>query len=274
MSKGYEKLSRILSEIRKITDFKPKVALVLGSGLGEYADKIEIAATVNYSDVKGLPTSGVAGHKGRFVFGYVKGVPVVIMQGRVHSYEGYTTEEATVPIRLMKLMGAEKLILTNAAGGVNPEFAPGDLMIIEDHISCFVKSPLIGENISELGERFPDMSDLYSKNIRSAIEASAEKCGINIKRGVYIQLSGPNYETPAEIRMCRALGADAVGMSTACEAMVAKHMGMEIGGISCITNMAAGICANKLSHEEVGLVAGRVSDSFERLITELVIRIG
>ena len=272
MNQAEEKLFRCLESVKKRTDFKPEVALVLGSGLGDCADGIRIEDTVDYKDIEGFPTSTVEGHKGRFVFGYVGKVPVVIMQGRVHYYEGYPMTDVVLPVRLMGLLGAKKLILTNAAGGVNFDFDPGDFMLIRDHITTAVPSPLIGPNMDKLGPRFPDMSEVYSVRMRNVVKDAAEKLGITLKEGVYMQFSGPNYETPAEIRMCRVWGADAAGMSTACEAMAARHMGMEVCGISCITNQAAGM-GEKLDHKEVQETADRVSRKFAGLVTEVIERV-
>ena len=271
MGELYQKLQTCLASIRKKTDFKPEVALILGSGLGDYADGIRIEATVDYTEIKGFPTSTVAGHKGRFVFGYVQDVPVVIMQGRVHYYEGYPMSDVVLPTRLMGMMGAKKLFLTNAAGGVNPSFKPGDFMMITDHITTGVPSPLIGPNLDELGSRFPDMSEVYSRRLQDVIRTSAKNCGISIREGVYVQFTGPNYETPAEVKMAGIWGGDAVGMSTACEAMAARHMGLEVCGISCITNMAAGISRQELNHKEVQETADRVAKSFKELVTEIII---
>lgn len=274
MSQVYDKLLRCYESVKANIDFQPKVALVLGSGLGNYAETIKIEATLDYDDIEGFPVSTIPGHKGRFVFGYVGDVPVVIMQGRVHYYEGYPIQDVVLPARLMKLMGAEVLFLTNAAGGVNFDFNAGDLMLITDHISTFVPSPLIGENISELGTRFPDMSDVYDKEFRKLILKKAEELSIPLKQGVYLQLTGPAYESPAEVRMCRLLGADAVGMSTACEAVAANHMKMKICGISCISNLACGMTEQPLSHTEVQEAADKAAPLFQKLVTESIIEIG
>lgn len=273
MNDVYEKLLSCLKSVREKTDFVPEVALILGSGLGEYAEEIEVAATIDYKDIEGFPVSTVAGHKGRFIFGYVNTVPVVIMQGRVHYYEGYPMTDVVLPTRLMGLMGAKILFLTNASGGVNKEFKPGDFMLLKDHIATFVPSPLIGANIGELGTRFPDMSDIYRKELRAVIKEAAKEDGIELQEGVYLQLTGPAYESPAEVQMCRILGADAVGMSTACEAVAANHMGMKVCGISCITNMACGIIDQPLSHVEVQETADRVAPLFKKLITASITKL-
>lgn len=266
----YKDYEIMLKAVREKTDFVPKVAIVLGSGLGALADEIDIKAIVNYNEIPGFPISTVQGHKGRFVFGYIDNVPVVIMQGRVHYYEGYSMEKATLPIRLMRMMGAEKLILTNAAGGINFNYSCGDLMLITDHISTFVPNPLIGKNIDEFGPRFPDMSDIYSLEMRNIIKRVAEENNIKLQEGVYAQLTGPSYESPAEIKMLRTMGADAVGMSTACEAIVANHCGFKVCGISCISNMASGVTENPLDHKEVQECADRVAPVFKKLIKEVV----
>lgn len=266
----YQKLMTCAASVRAKTDFKPEAALILGSGLGDYADGIEIVQTIDYTDIEGFPVSTVKGHKGRFVFGYVGKVPVVIMQGRVHYYEGYQMSDVVLPTRLMGVLGAKKLVLTNAAGGINETFQPGDFMMITDHITTGVPSPLIGPNLDELGDRFPDMSEVYSKALQEVIRKSAKECGVTLKEGVYVQLTGPSYETPAEVRMCRIWGGDAVGMSTACEAMAARHMGLEVCGISCITNLAAGLSERKLDHKEVQETADRVASDFKNLITKIV----
>ena len=266
----YNKLLNCVKSIREKTDFVPEIGLILGSGLGDYAKNIDVVAKIEYSDIEGFPVSTVPGHCGRFVFGYVGGKKVVAMQGRVHYYEGYPIGDVVLPTRIMGLLGIKKLFLTNAAGGVNFDFKPGDFMMITDHITSFVPSPLIGKNIEELGVRFPDMSEVYSKSLRELIVQAAAEHSIELKEGVYVQLTGPNYETPAEIRMCRLLGADAVGMSTACEAMAARHMGIEVCGISCITNMAAGMTKEKLSHTEVQETADRVARQFELHVSSVI----
>ena len=273
MNPVYEKLLKCYESIQKKIDFKPEIALVLGSGLGDYGETIDIVATLDYHDIEGFPISTVEGHKGRFIFGYIQGVPVVCMQGRVHYYEGYAMSDVVLPTRLMKMMGAKILFLTNAAGGLNFDFHAGDFMMITDHIMTFVPSPLIGENINELGARFPDMSDVYKKDLQDIIRGTAKELGIKLQEGVYIQLTGPNYETPAEVRMCRALGADAAGMSTAAEAVAANHMGMKVCGISCITNLGCGMLDQPLSHAEVQETADRVAVDFKRLITQAIVNI-
>ena len=266
----YEKLCRCVQEVKKKIDFQPEVPLVLGSGLGEYAREMDVKAVVPYKEIPGFPVSTVAGHQGRFLFGYVKQVPVVAMQGRVHYYEGYPITDVVLPVRLMGLLGAKKLILTNAAGGVNFSFNPGTLMVITDHIASMVPNPLIGPNMEELGTRFPDMSEIYDRKLREIILQAGRNTGVSLQQGVYVQLTGPSYESPAEIRMCRAMGADAVGMSTACEAVAARHMGLQVCGISCITNMAAGMSGQPLNHEEVQETADRVAEEFCRLVTETI----
>lgn len=266
MSRIYENVNGIYEKIKERVPFQPKVALVLGSGLGEFVTMLEVQGEIPYSEIEDFPVSTVPGHEGKFIFGYVGKVPVVIMQGRVHYYEGYTMEQVVLPIRLMKKMGAEILFLTNAAGGINPSFQPGDFMLITDQIARFVPSPLRGENPQELGVRFPDMSEVYTKKIQTQIKEVAEKLNIPLKEGVYIQFSGPEYETPAEIRMAKSIGADAVGMSTACEAIAAQHMGMKVCGISCISNLASGISKNPLSHVEVQKTADEVAPYFRKLV--------
>lgn len=271
MNQVYEKLMRCYASAREKVDFKPRVVLVLGSGLGNYGEQIRISQVLDYHEIEGFPVSTVPGHKGRFLFGYVDDVPVVAMQGRVHYYEGYPMTDVVLPIRLMKLLGAGILFLTNAAGGVNPEFSAGDFMLIKDQIASFVPSPLIGANLEELGPRFCDMSEVYDKDLQEIIRKTAKDLGIPLQEGVYIQLTGPNFETPAEVKMCRTLGADAVGMSTACEGIAANHMGMKICGISCISNLACGLTDQPLSHQEVQETADRVAPLFEKLVTASIV---
>lgn len=268
-----EKLKQCVKAVREKTDFVPEIALILGSGLGSYGEQMEIEAVVSYEELPGFPVSTVSGHAGRFLFGRVGGVKVVCMQGRVHLYEGYTPQDVVLPVRLMGMLGAKVLFLTNAAGGLGTGLAPGDLMMITDQIASYVTSPLIGENEEELGARFSDMSEIYSRVLRSEIRTAAEQHVIAMKEGVYIQFRGPQYESPAEIHMAGILGADAVGMSTAIEAIAAKHMCMQVCGISCITNLAAGISKNPLSHAEVQETANRIEKTFTELVTASIVRI-
>ena len=223
-----EQLDACCAFVSSRIDFKPEIALVLGSGLGGFAEKIDVKQTLNYKDIPDFPVSTVWGHAGRFVFGYCDGVPVAVMQGRVHMYEGYTPQEAVLPLRLLHILGAKVLFLTNAAGGIQHGMKAGEFMLITDQISSFVPSPLRGENIDELGVRFPDMSEIYGMRLQKIIRKAAVNADIPLKEGVYVQTAGPAYESPAEIRMFRLLGADAVGMSTAIEAIAARHCGMEI----------------------------------------------
>lgn len=270
MNQIYEKLMQCYACFKEKIDFEPEIALVLGSGLGDYADDIRVVAELDYHEIEGFPVSTVLGHQGKYIFGYVGEVPIVCMKGRVHYYEGYEISDVVLPIRLMKQMGAKVLFLTNASGGINTCFRAGDFMMIKDQIANFVPSPLIGPNMDELGVRFPDMSQIYDTKLQQILRKTAAINDIPLQEGVYIQLTGPNYETPAEVRMCRTLGADAVGMSTACEAIAANHMGMQICGISCISNMACGITANPLTHQEVQETADRVAPVFKKLVTECI----
>lgn len=267
-----EKIFAAAEFLRSRIPFAPEVGLVLGSGLGDFADTLEDAVRIPYADIPDFPQPTVEGHTGAFVFGRKMGKQVVALQGRLHYYEGFTQQELTLPIRVLAALGTKSLVLTNAAGGVNLNFRPGDLMLIADHINFSGSNPLIGPNLDSFGPRFPDVSDLYTKALRMAIRDKAAEAGIPVQQGVYLMYSGPNYETPAEIRAFRTLGADAVGMSTAPEALVAGHCGMQVVGISCITNMAAGVLPVKLSHAEVVETAAMVHDRFQKLL-ELVLTV-
>lgn len=270
MGEVYEKLQRCCESVRQKTDFVPEVALVLGSGLGDFAETIRVVCEIPYGEIGEFPVSTVPGHAGKFIFGYVGDVPVACMKGRVHYYEGYPISDVVLPVRLLKLMGARILFLTNAAGGVNTSFQAGDLMMIKDHIAVFAPNPLVGPNMDELGPRFPDMSHVYDLTLQKLIRSTARENHIFLQEGIYTQLTGPSYESPAEIRMLRLLGCDAVGMSTVAEAIAANHMGMKICGISCISNLAAGMTANPLSHKEVQEAADMAAPAFKKLVTETV----
>lgn len=265
-----DKISKCVNSIRKRTSFVPDVALILGSGLGDYASNIKIECEIPYSEIEGMPTSTVQGHDGRFIFGTVGDTKVVCMKGRVHFYEGYSISDVVMPTRIMAKLGAKILFLTNAAGGVNYNFKAGDLMLITDHISCFAPNPLIGPNIDEFGVRFPDMSHVYDVHLQDILRKVAVENKIPLKEGVYCQLTGPSYETPTEIRMLRTLGTDSVGMSTVVEAIAANHMGMKICGVSCICNLAAGMSAQPLSHKEVQEAADMAAPRFTKLVTEFL----
>lgn len=274
MNLVYDKLQGCLKSVRAVTDFVPKVAIILGSGLGHFAEEIDVAAKIAYSDIEGFPVSTVPGHQGQFVFGYVKGVPVVCMQGRVHYYEGYSISDVVLPTRLMGLLGAEYLFITNASGGINKNFKAGDFMVITDQISCFAPNPLIGANLDELGTRFPDMSHIYDEELQKIIFDTADSMGIEMQKGVYAQLTGPSFESPAEIKMLSIMGADAVGMSTAVEAIAANHMGMKICAISCVCNLAAGISENPLTHAEVQEAAAKAAPLFKNILRNTIEKIG
>lgn len=268
---GYKELNTIKEYIKGKTDFSPKAGLVLGSGLGGFSKKIKKAAEIPYAEIPRFPVSTVEGHNGSFIFGYVgcNRLPIVAMNGRVHYYEGYHMSEVVAPVRIMGMLGAKSIILTNAAGGINLSFKPGDLMIIKDVITTFIPNPLIGPNIDKLGTRFPDMSKIFSDRLMDVLRMVSKESNVNLCEGVYAQCTGPSFETPAEIKMLRTIGADAVGMSTACEAIAARHMGLEVCGISCISNMAAGILDQPLTHAEVQETADKVSAHFESIILGL-----
>lgn len=253
----------------KIQGFQPEIGIILGSGLGDFADEFE-SIIIPYNDIPGFEKSNVQGHKGQLVFAQINGKKVVMMQGRYHFYEGYSMQTVTFPVKVMKKLGVKTLIITNAAGAVTPEFRPGDLMLITDHINFMGTNPLIGKNDETLGTRFPDMSEVYSKELIQTAEAIAKKLNINYQKGVYAATTGPSYETPSEVKMFRMLGANAVGMSTAPEAIVANYCGLKILGISCLTNYAAGVSETPLNHQEVIDTANRVKESFKNLLSEIL----
>lgn len=253
----------------KIKDFKPEIGIILGSGLGDFADSLQ-GVRIKYSEIPGFENSTVAGHKGQLVFGEVQGKKAVVMQGRFHFYEGYHINRIVFPIKVMKKLGVKTLIITNAAGSVNKAFNAGDLLIITDHINLMGVNPLIGENDSTLGDRFPDMSDIYKHSLRDLAQKKGKELGLTMQKGVYAAMSGPSYETPAEINMLRIMGADAVGMSTVPEALVANYCGLDVLGISCITNSAAGVHPSRLSHAEVVETAEKVKEDFKKLIYEVI----
>ena len=249
---------------------KAEIAVILGSGLGGYVDALEDAKSISYADIPGFPVSTVPGHAGRWWVGNLHGKRVFMMQGRFHSYEGYDQQTVTLPIRVMKKLGVETVVVTNASGGVNTAFLPGDLMLITDFINLSGKNPLTGPNLDEFGPRFPDMCHAYDVELQKLACAAAEKIGIRLQKGVYCWMNGPTFESPAEIRMARVIGADAVGMSTVPETIVARHSGMKVLGLSCITNMAAGILDQPLNHEEVMETGNRVKDTFRKLVDTII----
>lgn len=265
-----EKINESVEFIKAHIKENPEVGLILGSGLGSLADTIDNPIKIKYEDIPHFPKSTVEGHAGQMVIGKLAGKVVVAMQGRFHFYEGYDIREVTFPVRVMSGIGIKSLMVTNAAGGVNTEFEPGDLMIIKDHLNYTGQNPLIGENLDNLGPRFLDMSNAYDKEYRSIAKASGRKLGLDIKEGVYTWFTGPTYETPAEVRMARVLGSDAVGMSTVPEVVVANHEGIKVIGISCITNMATGILDQPLNHEEVVETSIKVKDNFEKLVLDIL----
>ncbi len=254
---------------KKILDFKPEIGIILGSGLGELADEY-CDISIDYKDIPEFEASTVKGHKGRLVFAVINGKNVVMMQGRFHFYEGHSIKKVVYPVKVMKKLGVKTIIITNAAGGVNSSFNPSDLMVITDHINLMGQNPLIGENDDAMGVRFPDMSEVYSPEYIDLIKKTGDELGIDLQEGVYLALTGPSYETPAEVRMARTLGADAVGMSTVPEAMVAKWAGMNVIGISCICNSAAGVSTVGLSHEDVINAANKAKNKFKTLVVEVI----
>ena len=273
MNAIYERAGEARDFIRARTSLAPKTALILGSGLGAFADQLESATAIAYGDIPHFPRSTVEGHSGRLLIGFIGDVPVAVMQGRVHGYEGYSPAETTFPVRVLGLLGIEKLIVTNAAGGIRTSYQQGQLVVLSDHINLTGLNPLVGPNDERLGLRFFDMSEAYSKRLRSIGRASAKELGLEVPEGVYLAVSGPSFETPAEIRAFRTMGADLVGMSTVHEVIVARHMGLEVLGISCVTNMAAGVLDQPLNHEEVMETGQRVQGDFTRLLTAILPKI-
>lgn len=268
--KYYGQLQEAAAIVTSRTELRPKVAVVLGSGLGRLADDAREPTAIPYAEIPHFPTSTAPGHAGRLIFGTFADRPVVMMAGRVHLYEGYTSAEVVFPIRLFRQLGVETLIVTNAAGGVNARFSSGALMLITDHINLTGHNPLLGPNDDRFGVRFPDMTETYDPELRALAQRAAAATGVELSEGVYLGLLGPTYETPAEVRMVRLLGGDAVGMSTVLEAIAAHHMGMRVLGISCITNMAAGMLPQKLDHQEVMETAARVSGDFAGLVRAIL----
>ncbi len=265
----YSRLERCVKQIRQKTDFVPDVALVLGSGLGDYADSVKVVAEIPYSEIDGFPVSTVAGHDGTLIFCEIAGKKVVVMNGRVHYYEGYDIHEVVLPLRVIHLLGAKTVVLTNAVGAINADYSVGDFVLNVDYISSFVPSPLVGENIDKLGDRFVDMTAAFDEELNTIVEGVAQENKIPVHRGVMIQVTGPQYESPTEIKMYRNLGADTVGMSTVVETIAARHMGMRVCSISCITNMAAGM-QEKISHEEVQNSSNESAKNFALLVTGLL----
>ena len=267
----YAKILKCTECIRSYTDFVPQVALVLGSGLGGFAEALDVVCEVDYADIPGFPVSTVPGHAGKFIFGTLGDVRVVCMKGRIHYYEGYQLSDVVLPVRVMRMLGAEILFLTNASGGVNPVLDAGDFMLLTDHIMTFFPNPLVGPNLDQLGTRFPDMSEVYDKDLRAVIKKTAAEQGVPLREGVYAQLTGPCFETPAEVRMLGILGADAVGMSTAVEATAAQHCGMRVCGVSCVCNKGAGLSPTPLTHEEVQAAADKAAPLFKTLVRESIV---
>jgi len=268
-----DKIKEAVSFIEEKVDHNPDIGLILGSGLGVLAEDIENKVELEYKDIPNFPISTVEGHAGKLVLGQLEGNDVVAMQGRFHYYEGYSMQEITMPVRVMKLLGIDKMIVTNAAGGINRNFDPGDFMIITDHLNLMGDNPLLGENYKEFGPRFPDMSEAYNQNLRNIAEKTAREEALVIRNGVYAGMSGPSFETPTEIRKLRKDGADAVGMSTVPEVIVANHMKIDVLGISCITNMAAGILPQPLNHEEVIEITEKVKPEFKKLVRSILKKI-
>ena len=269
----YERVEHAARVIRSRTSETPRVAVVLGSGLGGFADDFEDAVGIPYEDIPGFSRSTAQGHAGKLVVGKIDQVPLLAMQGRVHFYEGYSLEQVTFPIRTFKLLGIKTLILTNAAGGINVQLSQGALMVLSDHLNLMGDNPLRGPNDDRFGPRFPDLTSAYSPELQEIVIEEARALSVEVRRGIYAALAGPSYETPAEIHLLRNLGADAVGMSTVPEVIVARQMGIEVLGISCITNMAAGISDEPISHEDVMATGDRVKETLTQLLRKVVGRV-
>ncbi len=265
-----KKIDQAADYIRNRAKQQPRVGVILGSGLGDVVDSLDVLDVLEYGEIPNTPSSGVAGHKGRAVLASVGGESILILQGRVHYYEGWSMQDVVFLARVLGRLGIEKAIVTNAAGGVNVDFHPGDLMLISDHINLFGTNPLLGANADELGVRFPDMSEAYPADLRLIAKNAAQEQGLSLKEGVYVGVSGPSYETPAEIRAFRVLGGDAVGMSTVPEVIALSHMSIPVLGVSCITNMAAGILPRKLTHDEVIETTAHVREDFSRLLVTVL----
>jgi purine-nucleoside phosphorylase len=270
----YEKLGTAAKFIQSRKKVTPRVGLVLGSGLGAFVDRVEDATIIPYDEIPHFHQTSVEGHEGRLILGKISGVDIAILQGRLHVYEGYAMEDIVFPVRTLATLGVDTLFLTNASGGVNESYQPGDIVLINDHINLMGQNPLIGPNINELGPRFPDMTRAYNEDLRRIVKDCAEEMDYNLQTGVYAGLLGPTYETPAEIRMMRAIGADMVGMSTVPESIAANHLGLKVCGLSCITNMAAGITGEKLDHSEVKEQALKVMETFSNLLQSAIAKIG
>jgi|SRR5579872_2147874 len=264
------RLTEAAAAIQRRTDLVPRIAIVLGSGLGGLAEDADIDLVIPYAEIPGFPASTAPGHAGRLLIGSLEGQPVALLSGRAHLYEGYTPQDAVFAARLMCRLGAEALIVTNAAGGVNTSFHPGDLMLITDHINLTGRNPLVGPNDPALGVRFPDLSEAYDARLRALARRASAETGVPLVEGIYMGLLGPSYETPAEVRMVRLLGADAVGMSTVLEVIAARHCGLRVLGISCITNLAAGLSPHPLTEEGVIETANRVRKQFARLVRRVI----
>ncbi len=269
-----DRLQESTQFIRSRTDLKPRMGIVLGSGLGAFVNHIQVSCEIPYSEIPHFASPSVEGHSGRLILGSLANVPLAVMQGRVHFYEGHSMEKVVYPIRTLAMLGIEVLILTNSAGGLDPKMKSGDLMIIEDHINMMGANPLMGPNIKNLGPRFPDMTEAYDKKLRDQMERVLKELKIPHSKGIYCGVSGPTYETPAEVRFLQKIGGQAVGMSTVPESIAANHLGLRVGAVSCITNPAAGIHSSKLTHEEVTEIANSVEQQFSKFLTQLISDLG